>query len=136
METKNEILDLSFEFALNIIDFVEELENKRKFVIANQLLKSGTSIGANIFEAQSAESKADFIHKLKISDKEAKETQYWLLLCEKSVHYPFRENLKSQLLSIQKSFQPPKNINKFVKILFEKSANQHITNQHINISSW
>ena len=72
METKNEILDLSFEFALNIIDFVEELENKRKFVIANQLLKSGTSIGANIFEAQSAESKADFIHKLKISDKEAK----------------------------------------------------------------
>ena len=102
METKNEILDLSFEFALNIIDFVEELESKRKFVIAHQLLKCGTSIGANIFEAQSAESKADFIHKLKISDKEAKETQYWLLLCEKSVHYAFRENLKSQLLSIQK----------------------------------
>lgn len=102
METKNEILDLSFEFALNIIDFVEELESKKKFIIANQLLKSGTSIGANIFEAQSAESKADFIHKLKISDKEAKETQYWLLLCEKSVHLPFRENLKVQLLSIQK----------------------------------
>jgi len=102
MEIKNEILDLSFEFALNIIDFVEELESKKKFVIANQLLKSGTSIGANIFEAQSAESKADFIHKLKISDKEAKETQYWLLLCEKSVYYPFRENLKVQLLSIQK----------------------------------
>ena len=102
METKNEILDLSFELALNIIDFVEELESKRKFVITHQLLKCGTSIGANIFEAQSAESKADFIHKLKISDKEAKETQYWLLLCEKSVHYPFRENLKSQLLSIQK----------------------------------
>ena len=102
METKNEILDLSFEFALNIIDFVEELESKRKFVIAHQLLKCGTSIGANIFEAQSAESKADFIHKLKISDNEAKETQYWLLLCEKSVHYSFRENLKSQLLSIQK----------------------------------
>ena len=59
METKNEILDLSFEFALNIIDFAEELESKKKFVIANQLLKSGTSIGANIFEAQSAESKAD-----------------------------------------------------------------------------
>ena len=73
METKNEILDLSFEFALNIINFVEELEGKKKFVVANQLLKSGTSIGANIFEAQSAESKADFIHKLKISDKEAKE---------------------------------------------------------------
>ncbi len=94
METKNEILDLSFEFALNIIDFVEELENKRKFVIADQLLKCGTSIGANIFEAQSAESKADFIHKLKISDKEAKEDKHPLLLCEKSVHYPFRENSK------------------------------------------
>ena len=45
METKNEILDLSFEFALNIIDFAEELESKRKFVIAHQLLKCGTSIG-------------------------------------------------------------------------------------------
>lgn len=80
MEKKNEILELSVQFALEIIKFTEELESRRKFVIANQLLKSGTSVGANIFEAQSAESRADFIHKFKIADKEAKETEYWLLL--------------------------------------------------------
>lgn len=99
---RNEILELSIEFALNIIEFCELLEDKRKFVIANQLLKSGTSVGANIFESQSAESKADFVHKMKIADKEAKEAQYWLLLCEKSKNYPFDEKLKVKLLSIQK----------------------------------
>jgi four helix bundle protein len=65
-------------------------------------MKSGTSIGANIFEAQSSESRADFIHKLKIADKEAKETEYWLLLCENSENYNFDPALKIQLLSIQK----------------------------------
>jgi four helix bundle protein len=58
---------------LLIIDFCEELERKRKFVIANQLLKAGTSIGANIHEAQNAESRADFIHKVKIAAKEVEE---------------------------------------------------------------
>ena len=75
MENRNEILELSIDFALEIVQFSEILESRRKFVIANQILKSGTSIGANIFEAQSAESRADFIHKMKIADKEAKETQ-------------------------------------------------------------
>ena len=102
MEKRNEILELSIQFSLDIIEFTEILESKRKFVIANQLLKSGTSIGANVFEAQSAESRADFIHKLKIADKEAKESEYWLLLCEKSLNYPFNEDLKLKLLSIQK----------------------------------
>lgn len=54
-------------------------------MLANQLLRSGTSIGANIRESQSAESRLDFIHKLKIADKEA---EYWLLLCQKSNKYP------------------------------------------------
>ena len=102
MEKRNEVLELSIDFALNIITLSEILESKRKFVISNQLLKSGTSIGANIFEAQSAESRADFIHKLKIADKEAKESEYWLLLCEKSENLPFDVNLKTKLLSIQK----------------------------------
>jgi four helix bundle protein len=57
--TGNEIVDVSFEFALKIIEFSEMLENKRKFVMANQLLKCGTSIGANVNEAQHAESKDD-----------------------------------------------------------------------------
>lgn len=102
MTAKNEVLDLSIEFALKIIEFAETLEAKRKYVIANQLLKSGTAIGANIFEAQSSESRADFIHKLKIADKEAKEAEYWLILCEKAESYPNDESLKSNLLSIQK----------------------------------
>jgi len=86
--TENIILDLSFDFALEIIEFAELLDKKRKYIIAKQLLKSGTSIGANIREAQSAESKADFIHKFKIADKEIKETEYWLLLCKKAEKYP------------------------------------------------
>jgi four helix bundle protein len=102
MERKNEILELSVQFSLDIIAFTEILESKRKFVVANQLLKSGTSVGANIFEAQSAESRADFIHKLKIADKEAKESEYWLLLCQKAISYPFNEDLQLKLLSIQK----------------------------------
>lgn len=99
---RNEILELSIEISLRIIAYTEILESNRKFVVANQLMKSGTSIGANIFEAQSAESRADFIRKFKIADKEAKETEYWLILCERSPSYYFDETLKIRLLSIQK----------------------------------
>ncbi len=85
--SENVILKLSFEFAILILDFANKLEQERKYMIARQILKSGTSIGANIREAQGAESKADFVHKLKIAYKEAEETEYWLLLCEQSPHY-------------------------------------------------
>ena len=98
----NEILDVTFEFALAIIEFAEILENNRKFIIANQLLKSGTSIGANTREAQNAESKADFIHKMKIAAKEADETEYWLLLCQYSKNYPDTIMLQNNLTSIKK----------------------------------
>ena len=70
------------------------LEENKKFVIAKQLLRSGTSIGASIFEAKHAESKADFIHKMKIAIKEANETLYWLIICEKSSSYPGNSSLK------------------------------------------
>ena len=103
MKQRNEILELSFEFALMIIEFSELLEEKRKFIIARQILKSGTSIGANVREAQSCESRADFVHKLKISHKEAEETEYWLLLCEKAESYPSpSQEVKLLLSSIQK----------------------------------
>ena len=103
MEKRNEVLEISFELALLIIEFSELLETKRKYVIARQLLKSGTSIGANIREAQGCESKADFVHKLKISHKEAEETEYWLLLCERAKTYPNPPSeMKTLLLSIQK----------------------------------
>ena len=102
MEQRNIVLDLSFEFALEIIRYCELLEEKKRYVLANQLLKSGTSIGANIREAQSAESKTDFIHKLKIASKESEETEYWLLLCKNSTSYPDPQGLLEKIIQIKK----------------------------------
>lgn len=68
-KTDNQVLNLAFDFALVIIEYTELLEEKRKFNMANQLLRSGTSIHANVREAQNAESKADFIHKIKVAAK-------------------------------------------------------------------
>jgi four helix bundle protein len=98
----NLIVQLTFDFSIKIISFVEELESVKKKVIPLQLLKSGTSIGANVREAQNAESKRDFIHKFKIAAKEADETMYWLEICEKSPSYPFHTELVSDLMSITK----------------------------------
>jgi four helix bundle protein len=98
----NPILKLSFDFSLMIIEYTEVLEQNKKFVISNQLLKSGTSIGANAMEAQNAESKADFIHKMKIAAKEAEEAQYWLLLCAYSQNYPNCQHLILKLEEVAK----------------------------------
>ena len=98
----NPLLQKSIQFSLNVIAYVEHLENARKFVVAKQLLRCATSIGANAMEAQTAESKNDFIHKLKIADKEAHETLYWLILCEKSSNYPQHTKLIPQLEEIMK----------------------------------
>jgi len=94
------VLKLTFDFSLSIIAFCERLEAERKYVVARQLLKAGTSIGANAMEAQNAESKADFIHKFKIAAKEAEETQYWLLLCDYSKTYPDCKELITEIDSI------------------------------------
>ena len=99
-DKENLIVNLSISFALEIIEYCELLESKRKFVLANQLLKSGTSIGANVHEAQNAESKADFIHKIKIAAKEADETDYWLTLCSLSPSYPNPVGLNVKVTSI------------------------------------
>ena len=98
----NLIVDLTFSFSLKIIEFTELLESKRKFNMANQLFRSGTSIGANVREAQGAESKTDFRHKCKIAYKEAEETGYWLMLCKHSESYPFEEQLLDDIQSIIK----------------------------------
>jgi four helix bundle protein len=103
MEVKeNVIIKLTFKFALDIIKYSEALQDEKKFVIANQLLKSGTSIGANIREAQNAESKADFIHKFKIAAKEIEETIYWLELCKFSNNYPNVDDLIEQVNNISR----------------------------------
>lgn len=98
----NLIVQLTFEFALNIISFSETLNSLKKFNLSNQLFRSGTSIGANVKEAQNAESKADFIHKMKIAIKEAEETEYWLLLCKHSDEYPNADQLLDKLTTITK----------------------------------
>lgn len=105
MERKenNAVLNLSVDFALDIIDYSQTLKKDKHFEIASQLLRCGTSIGANIWEAQSSESRKDFGHKLKIADKEANETEYWLLLCELSKHIEKQDKIiDDKLLSIKK----------------------------------
>lgn len=106
----NTIVKMTFQFALDIIYFSESLREQKRFVFADQVLRSGCSIGANVKEAQSAESKADFIHKLKISSKEAEETEYWLELCEFARNYPkpkqMLQDIESILKVLLKLFQP------------------------------
>ena len=80
--SKNTVLDLSMDFAVEIVNLCDSL--KGKSVLTNQLLRSGTSIGANIHEANYASSKADFISKLQIALKECYETEYWLELFVKT----------------------------------------------------
>lgn len=74
----------SFEFALEIIRLYRKLQNKREYVLSQQLLPSGTSIGANIEEATAAQSRNDFVAKMSIASKEARETRYWLRLLQES----------------------------------------------------
>ena len=100
--TENIILKKTIGFSLAVIEYVEVLQQQKKFVIAQQLLKSATSIGANVHEAQNAESKIDFIHKFKIAAKEVEETKYWLTLCNHSKHYPSCEHLVIALHGIDK----------------------------------
>ena len=80
MSGNNIILDKTFQFSKKIIFLYLELKNEKEFDLGRQVLRSGTSIGANIEEAQGAISKKDFISKVHISLKEAKETHYWLRL--------------------------------------------------------
>ena len=78
---KNVIEEKSFAFAVRIVNLYKYLTSEQKeFVMSKQLLRSGTSIGANVSEAQRAQSKADFVSKINISLKEANETDYWLRL--------------------------------------------------------
>ena len=76
---ENILKDKSFKFSVRIVKLSQFLNNdKREFILSKQIIRSGTSIGAMVREAEYAESKADFIHKLNIALKEANETEYWL----------------------------------------------------------
>ncbi|MCF7973941.1 MAG: four helix bundle protein [Phycisphaerae bacterium] len=78
--TENVTKSKSYDFAVRIIRFSRELQNEKHFEIASQLLRSGTSIGANVEEASAGQSRRDFFAKMAISSKEARETNYWLRL--------------------------------------------------------
>lgn len=113
-DKRNIIVDKSFKFAVQIIQFTEKSNEHKKFHLSNQLFKSGTSIGANIKEAQNAESKKDFIHKMKIAAKETDETEYWLELSEQ-LNYSVNEllidcreiqRILSKIISTSKKSEP------------------------------
>ena len=77
---ENKLAELSMEFSVDVIELVKHLKASKESIISNQIGRSGTSIGANIHEAQYAQGKKDFISKLEIALKEASETGYWLEL--------------------------------------------------------
>src|SRR2546422_10949974 len=74
----------SFDFALAIIELYRKLQERHEYVISRQLLRSGTSIGANVEEATAGQSRSDFLSKMSIASKEARETRYWLRLLQQS----------------------------------------------------
>jgi four helix bundle protein len=83
MKSKNAIKDKSFAFAVRVVRICQYLvEQKKEYVLSKQLLRSGTSVGAMLREAEHAESRSDFSHKLAIAQKEINESMYWLLLKE------------------------------------------------------
>jgi len=98
----NPIVKMTFNFALEIMGFSELLREQRRYAFADQVLRSGCSIGGNVKEAQGAESKADFIHKMKVAIKEAEETEYWLELCDFAKDYPKPGKLLVDIESILK----------------------------------
>jgi len=96
MKTGNIIRDKSFDFAIKIIGLYKLLIENKEYVLSKQLLKSGTSIGANVEESLAGQSKKDFIAKMSIASKEAREIRYWLKLLQKSqlVKGSYEKNLK------------------------------------------
>ena len=102
MEKKNIIKEKSFAFAIDIVNLYKALSEKKEFVLSRQVLRSGTSIGANVRESEHAQSKADFIHKLSISLKEANETEYWLDLLYETKYLSDVEfqNIKPKIIEL------------------------------------
>ena len=101
--SESKLRDLSMDFSVRIINLVKELKAKHESVISNQIGRSGTSIGANIYEANYAQGKKDFISKLEIALKEASETGYWLELLHRTgfIDDTFFNSLSDQCATIR-----------------------------------
>lgn len=118
MSKENVVADKAFDFALNVIELYKKLKSENEFILSKQLLRSSTSVGANIEEATAAQTKKDFITKMSIASKEARESRYWLRLIKESklTDYQFdvlideSEQLIKILTAIVKTSQT--NINK------------------------
>jgi four helix bundle protein len=87
MKKESIVANKSFDFALTVIDLYMQMKKDQEYVLSKQLVRSGTSIGANVEEALAGFSERDFAAKMSISSKEARETNYWLRLIDKSPHF-------------------------------------------------
>ena len=101
-DRENLIMQMAEDFAVHVIHYCDELNSKKQFLMAKQLFRSGTSIGANIAEAQNAESLPDFVHKFKIAAKEIDETAYWLRICKRVNLMHSESKLHSDLEGVNK----------------------------------
>ena len=118
----NIILDKSFDFAVRIVKLYKYLCNdKKEYVLSRQLLRSGTSIGANINEAQAGQLKADFIAKMSIASKEARESKYWIDLLIKTDYLNLEDEHTKSLLT---------NIEEIVKLLTSIVKSSKENNQY------
>jgi four helix bundle protein len=99
MGKDNWILDASFQFSLEMVELYKMMIKNNEYIFARQLLRSATSIGANVEEAMAGQSRRDFIHKMSIASKEARETRYWLRILDKS--QIVRGDYANQLASIE-----------------------------------
>ena len=102
MEEKTNLAGLTKSFAIDAILFNDKLQKDRRFTLSNQFSRSATSIGANVFEARFAESKKDFLHKMKIAEKEANETGFWLDILASTTDYEEVSVLQGDVIVIQK----------------------------------
>jgi four helix bundle protein len=117
---KSVIHEKSFHFALEVIELFKKLQIEREYVLSKQLLRSGTSIGANVEEAIAGQSRRDFLSKMAVASKEARETRYWLTLLQKS-------NLTKTDLNqaIKNNEELIRILTSIVKTTAEKSATQN-----------
>jgi four helix bundle protein len=104
MDTSKEnlIVRLTTDFAVKIIEFQVKIKKAGIGPMASQLFRAGTSIGANVREAQNAESKNDFVHKMKVAAKEADEVEYWIELCKETPMLPDPGSLTTDIIVIHK----------------------------------
>jgi four helix bundle protein len=96
---RNAVVEETFELASRVMDYCERLIGVNR-VFADQVLRSGTSVGSHVREAQSAESLSDFLHKMKIAHKELEETDYRLALCHVKAHYPHDADLVKRVKAL------------------------------------